>query len=78
MDIPTLRTSERAAFKRCPWRWLQEYEYGYRPISPDADAAWLGIGLHIALAKYYLKGKRRGPHPAFDRPGMLAAQRAQA
>jgi hypothetical protein len=63
-DLPILRTSERATFKRCPWRWLQEYEYGYRPISADADAAWLGIGIHEALAGWYLKGKRRGPHPA--------------
>lgn len=63
-DLPILRTSERSAFKRCPWRWLQEYEYGYRPVHADADAAWLGIGVHEALAGWYQKGKRRGIHPA--------------
>jgi hypothetical protein len=63
-DLPILRTSARATFKRCPWRWLQEYEYGYRPIDGDADAAWLGIGVHEAFAQWYGKGKRRGQHPA--------------
>jgi hypothetical protein len=63
-DLPILRTSERSAFKRCPWRWREEYLLGYRPITADADAAWLGIGVHEALANWYQKGKRRGPFPA--------------
>jgi hypothetical protein len=37
---------------------------GYRQRSPQADALWFGIGIHEALAPWYLKGKRRGPHPA--------------
>jgi hypothetical protein len=37
---------------------------GYRQRSPQADALWFGIGVHEALAQWYLKGKRRGPHPA--------------
>lgn len=63
-DLPTLRTSERAAFKRCAQRWWWEYRMGYRQRSPQADALWFGIGIHEALAQWYLKGKKRGPHPA--------------
>jgi len=63
-DLPTLRTSERSAFKRCVFRWYLEYRMGYRQRSPQADALWFGIGVHEALAQWYLKGKKRGPHPA--------------
>jgi hypothetical protein len=63
-ELPIIRTSERAVFKRCPQRWWWEYRQGYRQRSPQADALWFGIGVHEALAKWYLKGKRRGPHPA--------------
>lgn len=28
------------------------------------DALWFGIGVHIALAKWYRPGLKRGPHPA--------------
>jgi hypothetical protein len=64
LPIPILRTSERSTFKKCAWRWLQEYRYGYKPRGSQADALWFGIGIHQALAEWYLKGKRRGPHPA--------------
>ena len=64
LPIPILRTSERSTFKKCVWRWLQEYRYGYKPRGIQADALWFGIGIHNALAEWYLKGKRRGPHPA--------------
>lgn len=37
---------------------------GYKQRSPQADALWFGIGIHEALAQWYLKGKKRGPHPA--------------
>jgi hypothetical protein len=64
LPIPILRTSERSTFKKCAWRWLMEYRYGYKPRGKQADALWFGIGIHEALAQWYLKGKRRGPHPA--------------
>ena len=64
LDLPTIRTSERAAAKRCPWRWWQEYRMGWQPRQRQADALWFGIGIHEALAQWYLKGKKRGPHPA--------------
>jgi hypothetical protein len=37
---------------------------GYKQRSPQADALWFGIGIHEALAQWYLKGSKRGPHPA--------------
>lgn len=64
LAVPTLRTSERATFKRCAWKWLQEFRYGYRPKGIQADALWFGIGIHEALAPWYQRGTRRGPHPA--------------
>jgi hypothetical protein len=63
-SIPILRTSERSAFKRCMWRWWMEYREGWRTRYVQADALWFGIGIHEALAPWYMKGKRRGPHPA--------------
>lgn len=63
-SLPVLRTSERSAFKRCPQRWYWEYRMGYRPRAVQADALWLGIGIHEAMAVYYQRGKRRGRHPA--------------
>jgi hypothetical protein len=46
------------------FKWWLEYRHGYRPRAKDADALWFGIGVHEALAAWYLKGTRRGPHPA--------------
>jgi hypothetical protein len=63
-DLPILRTSERAAFKRCVFRWWLEYRNGYRQRSPQVDALWFGIGIHEALAQWYGKGSKRGEHPA--------------
>jgi hypothetical protein len=34
------------------------------PKGDVPDALWFGIGVHEALAAWYLKGKKRGPHPA--------------
>jgi PD-(D/E)XK nuclease superfamily len=62
--LPVVHTSTRTALKRCPWRWWMTYEEGYRPKFAQADALWLGIGVHEALAQWYLPGKRRGTHPA--------------
>lgn len=57
-DVPWVTTSERRAFKRCPWRWDKEYREGLR--SRDiSDKLWFGIGVHEALADYYRPGKKR-------------------
>jgi hypothetical protein len=37
---------------------------GLVPKGDVPDALWFGIGVHEALAAWYLKGKKRGPHPA--------------
>lgn len=62
--LPTVRTSERTAFNRCAQQWWWKYREGLIPHGETPDALWFGIGVHIALAKWYQKGKRRGPHPA--------------
>jgi len=64
--LPVLRTSERASFRRCPLtqQWWWAYREGWTPKIKQADARWFGIGIHTALEKWYLKGKKRGPHPA--------------
>lgn len=61
--VPMLRTSERRDFKRCPQRWAWAYLEGLAPLR-DANPLWFGQGIHIALAEWYLQGKKRGPHPA--------------
>lgn len=65
MELPLLRQSERTVFKKCQWAWFQEYVVGIRPIVERwKEAADFGTLFHVALAEYYLPGKKRGPHPA--------------
>lgn len=66
-NLPMLRQSERAAFKRCNWAWYQEYVLNIRPIAQsNTTAADFGTLIHMALAEFYKPGglKDRGPHPA--------------
>lgn len=63
MDILELRTSERGGFKRCP----QKHQWGIvEGLAPrrTSNPLWFGQAVHIALAHWYLKGSKRGPHPA--------------
>jgi hypothetical protein len=62
--LPELHTSERKSFKRCWQQWYWAYRMGLTPKGETPDALWFGIGVHYALAEWYLKGKKRGPHPA--------------
>jgi hypothetical protein len=57
-----LRTSERGTFKRCRWKWYQEFE---ELIKPNTDVPPLRFGglMHEALGIYYPPGIKRGPHP---------------
>jgi hypothetical protein len=59
-----LRTSERAAFMRCPQAWYWGYVEGLTPIQERKEAADFGSLFHIALAEYYQPGTVRGMHPA--------------
>jgi len=57
-----VRTSERQAFLTCrqkwAWGWIE------RLRSPTTDTKLLfGDLVHQALAAYYKKGRKRGPHP---------------
>ncbi len=62
--IPTITTSERSSFRRCPQQWKWRFVDGLAPKGASPDALWFGIGTHIALAEWYKLGLRRGPHPA--------------
>jgi hypothetical protein len=64
MDLPILTTSERKLMHRCQQAWWWKYTEGLQPRHENADALWFGIGVHIALAQWYLPGLKRGPHPA--------------
>jgi PD-(D/E)XK nuclease superfamily len=63
-ELPIITTSERSLFKRCPQAWWWRYRDGLAVRGDSPDALWFGIGVHEALASWYLKGKKRGPHPA--------------
>lgn len=64
-ELPLLRQSERAAFKRCNWAWYQQYVRHIRPkVVSFEEAADFGTLIHVALAGYYIPGTERGPHPA--------------
>lgn len=66
-ELPLLRQSERALFKRCNWAWYQEYVKRIRPrVEQFKEAADFGTLFHVALAEYYQPGgiDTRGPHPA--------------
>src|SRR5262245_6337095 len=58
-----LRTSERGTFKRCRWKWWMEFEDVLKPKTPIPPLRF-GSLVHLALADYYKKGVKRGPHPA--------------
>ena len=55
LAVPTLRTSERATFKRCAWKWLQEFRYGYRPS--ESGRMRSGSASVQALAPAGLRGR---------------------
>lgn len=61
--LPILRTSERTSFKRCPQRWWWGYREGLRPQGPPNEKLWFGEGIHLALALYYIPGRKRGIDP---------------
>lgn len=62
--VPTIRTSERIAFKRCQWKWYQSWRQGLTP-KRTGDALAFGTWVHVALGEWYCgPGMKRGPHPA--------------
>lgn len=63
-ELPILRTSSRLSFRRCPQQWEWGINQGLEPMHQGLGALWFGTGIHIALAEWYLPGKKRGTHPA--------------
>jgi hypothetical protein len=63
-DLPIITTSERSLYRKCPQAWFWKYRMGLTERGSIPDALWFGIGIHEALAEWYLKGTERGPHPA--------------
>lgn len=63
MQVRDLRNSEIKDINRCEWRWHWGWNEQLTPVRTNTKL-WMGIGVHEALAAWYLKGKKRGPHPA--------------
>ncbi len=63
-SLPIVTTTSRSTFRRCPQRYMWRFEEGLTPRGEKADALWFGTGVHEALAKWYQRGLKRGPHPA--------------
>lgn len=58
-----MRTSERGSLGRCAQQWYWSQVEELRP-NPPSSPLWFGSAVHVALADWYLKGLKRGPHPA--------------
>ena len=67
--VPFIRQSERRAFKTCQYQWSWAWNQGFTPALPKQDARWFGTGLHLALAEWYVAGKKRGAdmHKTWDK-----------
>lgn len=65
MNVPKIRVSERASFKRCQARWWWDYREGLVRKDQSMGPLWFGTGVHLALALWYSgPGQKRGPEPA--------------
>ena len=66
--VPFIRQSERRSFKACQYQWHWAWNQGFTPALPKTDARWFGTGLHLALAEWYILGKKRGrdPHETWE------------
>lgn len=58
LPILHIRNSERGKLKLCPQQWWWAYRDGLKSKEP-AKALWFGEGIHLALAHYYAKGRKR-------------------
>ena len=61
--LPLVRGSEITSFKRCQQAWQWGWEEGLAPRIEKQDALWVGTGVHLAMAEWYVPGKQRGVHP---------------
>jgi hypothetical protein len=77
MSALMLRTSERTSFKTCRQKWWWSYVERLKPREESGNLVF-GDLVHQALAAYYKKGIKRGPHPArtFEKLYQAAEQEA--
>lgn len=61
--LPQLRNSERHEFKRCPLKWYWRYQEQLVPASVTSGPLLFGTLGHLALAEWYVPGKKRGVEP---------------
>lgn len=76
-ELPRISASMRAAFKRCRFQWHFRYQ---RKIETRIKATPLRFGtlLHTALEQYYIKGVKRGVHPAVTFSKVYGAELKEA
>lgn len=74
-EILNMRTSERHSLKHCSQQWYWSQVEGLRP-NRSSTPLWFGSAVHEALAAWYLKGVKRGPHPAETFVSVLDADRS--
>lgn len=53
-----IRNSERGTLDRCPQQWWWSWREGLQP-KETAKPLWFGTAIHVALATFYQKGKKR-------------------
>jgi hypothetical protein len=75
--LPLVRGSEITSFKRCPQAWYWGWEVGLTPRIEKQDALWVGTGVHLAMAEWYVPGTVRGTHPRDTWEQYAKAARAQ-
>jgi len=61
-QLPMLRNSERGTFKKCRWLWDISYNR-QRSTKISAPPLRYGTLIHESLARYYIKGVKRGVNP---------------
>ena len=68
-----VRNSELSSYRRCRLKWWWNYE---RALQPKTAAPPLRFGnlVHLALERYYIPGKKRGPSPAATFVALLHEQ----
>jgi hypothetical protein len=64
MQANPLRNSERSDFRRCPQKWHWRWNEHLVPIELSTGPLVFGTFAHLALAEWYIPGRKRGPHPA--------------
>ncbi|UAJ16137.1 RecB-like exonuclease/helicase [Microbacterium phage TinyMiny] len=70
-----MRTSERGSLGRCARQWAWRHIEGLEP-NRSANPLWFGSAVHEGLAAWYLKGFKRGPHPAETFDKFLTGERS--